>query len=436
MLIYQINNHELGEVLRRYPGNLIKMRNMSIIDEDSEKALRMARLCLFGSHAVNGVARLHTSILREKIFPDFSEMYPERFHSVTNGITQRLWLRTCNPQLASLITEHIGDSWIRNLEYIRGIEQYIDDPDFRETFLEIKQINKKALSKYIYRVTGIRTKADNLFDVQIKRLHEYKRQLLNVLGTIARYQRIKDDPSATHVPRTVIFAGKAAPGYFLAKRLIKLINNLGDVVNKDPDVADRLKVVFLPNYTVSLAEKIIPAADLSEQISTAGFEASGTGNMKFALNGALTLGTMDGANVEMAEQIGSENMFIFGLNAEEVSNLKSSGYDPRAFYEGDPELRCAIDAIASNQFSAREPGIFDPIVQSLLDKGDPYLILADFRAYLEASRQADLLYGDRHEWAKKAIINIARVGEFSSDRAIKQYADQIWRVEPVRLELH
>jgi starch phosphorylase len=436
MLIYQINNHELGEVLRRYPGNLIKMRNMSIIDEDSEKALRMARLCLFGSHAVNGVARLHTSILREKIFPDFSEMYPERFHSVTNGITQRLWLRTCNPQLASLITEHIGDSWIRNLEYIRGIEQYIDDPDFRETFLEIKQINKKALSKYIYRVTGIRTKADNLFDVQIKRLHEYKRQLLNVLGTIARYQRIKDDPSATHVPRTVIFAGKAAPGYFLAKRLIKLINNLGDVVNKDPDVADRLKVVFLPNYTVSLAEKIIPAADLSEQISTAGFEASGTGNMKFALNGALTLGTMDGANVEMAEQIGSENMFIFGLNAEEVTNLKSSGYDPRAFYEGDPELRCAIDAIASNQFSAREPGIFDPIVQSLLDKGDPYLILADFRAYLEASRQADLLYQDRHEWAKKAIINIARVGEFSSDRAIKQYADQIWRVEPVRLELH
>jgi len=436
MLIYQINSHILGEVSRLYPGNINKMRSLSIIEEDSEKALRMARLCLHGCHSVNGVAELHSQIIKDRIFPDFYELYPERFHNVTNGITPRLWLRTCNPQLASLVSEHIGASWISSLEDIRGIEQYLDDQDFRDTFLEIKQINKKALSKYIYRVTGIRTPLDSIFDAQIKRLHEYKRQLLNVLGTIARYQRIKENPAAHHVPRTVIFAGKAAPGYFLAKQLIKLINNLGDVVNKDPDVADRLKVVFLPNYTVSLAEKIIPATDLSEQISTAGYEASGTGNMKFALNGALIIGTLDGATVEMAEQIGAENMFLFGLKAEEVSALKQNGYDPCYYYNSDEQLKNAIDAIANDAFSQNEPGIFAPIVESLLQKGDPYLILADFRSYVDTSARVDELYQDRDEWARKAIINIARSGKFSADRAIREYAEKIWKAQPIRLELH
>ena len=436
MLIYQINNHILGEVTRLYPGNIIKMRNLSIIEEEEDKKLRMAQLCLHGSHAVNGVARLHSQILRERIFPDFYELYPERFCSITNGITPRLWLRVCNPQLASLITEHIGESWVDNLDYLRGIENYCEDPEFQDAFLEIKAINKKALSKHIYRLTGIRTRPESVFDVQVKRLHEYKRQLLNVLGTIARYHRIKDDPGAEFVPRTVIFAGKAAPGYFLAKRIIKLINSLGEVVNRDPDVADRLKVVFLPDYTVSLAEKIIPAADVSEQISTAGYEASGTGNMKFALNGALTLGTLDGANVEMAEAIGPENMYIFGLNAQEVSQLKHNGYNPASYYEANHELRRAIDAISANAFSAAEPGIFDPIVNSLLQGGDPYCIMADFASYLQASQEIDGCYPHRREWARKAILNVARTGVFSSDRAIREYAEKIWDVQPIRLDLH
>lgn len=436
MLIYQINNHILAGVSRKYPGNINKMRNLSIIEEGKDKNVRMARLCLHGSHAVNGVAELHTKILKERIFPDFYEIYPERFQNKTNGITPRLWLRACNPQLASLITEHIGDSWVANLDYINGIEKYSDDTDFLEAFLEIKEINKKALSKHIFKVTGIRTRTDSIFDVQIKRLHEYKRQLLNVLGTIAHYHRIKENPSGDFVPRTVIFAGKAAPGYFLAKRLIKLINNIGVVVNRDPDVADRLKVVFLPNYSVSLAEKIVPAADVSEQISTAGFEASGTGNMKLALNGALTLGTMDGANVEMAQEIGGENMFIFGMNAQEVSDLKQNGYNPHEFYNNNPELRKAIEAISSNAFSANEPGIFDPIVDSLLKNGDPYCILADFASFMEVSDKIDELYKKPHEWAKKAIINIARMGKFSADRAIREYAEEIWDIEPILLDLH
>ena len=434
-LIYQINNHILGEVARLHPGDLTKLRNLSVIEEGPPKNLRMAQLCLHGSHAVNGVAKLHSQIIKDRIFPDFYEMYPERFQNKTNGITPRLWLKVCNPQLASLISEHIGEAWVADLELLRGLERYAADPEFQDAFLEIKQINKKALSRHIFRVTGIRTPADSIFDAQIKRLHEYKRQLLNVLGTIARYLRIKDDPQAPCVPRTVIFAGKAAPGYHLAKVLIKLINNLGVVVNKDPDVADRLKVVFLPDYTVSLAEKIIPAADVSVQISTAGFEASGTGNMKFALNGALTLGTLDGANVEMAEEIGPENMFIFGLNAAEVGALKQSGYNPYDHYNADAELRRAIEAIAADLFSPREKGIFDPIVRSLLDSGDPYCIMADFRSFLDASQRIDELWPDRRAWAHKAILNIARVGKFSSDRAIREYASEIWDVKPVLLDL-
>ncbi len=434
MLIYQINSYVLGEVTRLYPGNLVKMQNMSIIQEGQEKAIRMAQLSIHGSHTVNGVAELHTQIVKESIFPDFCEMNPEKFQNKTNGITPRLWLRECNPFLASLISEHIGDNWIYDLEQIRGIEKYLDDQEFLDSFYEIKWINKKTLSRYIYRETGVRTSPDSLFDVQVKRLHEYKRQLLNVLEVIARYHRIKANPKGDFVPRTVIFSGKAAPGYFIAKRIIKLINSIGNVVNKDPDVADRLKVIFLPNYNVSLAERIIPAADLSEQISTAGYEASGTGNMKFALNGALTIGTMDGANVEMAEEIGKENMFIFGLLSDEVKALKQREYNPWNYYYGDPELKQVIDSIKSGVFCKDEPGIFDPIVHSLLDGGDVYFLLADFRSYVHAHEEVDKLYANRNEWVKKAILNIARIGKFSSDRTINQYASDIWKVDRVKLD--
>ena len=434
MLIYQINLHVLNEVNRLYPGNLIKLRNMSIIDENHEKALRMAQLCLHGSHTVNGVAELHTSIIKEKVFPDFYEMCPNKFQNKTNGISPRLWMRECNPFLASLVSEHIGESWIRDLDQIRGIESYSDDPDFLDSIGEIKWINKKSLSKNLYRETGVRTNPEAMFDVQVKRMHEYKRQLLNALATVARYLRIKDNPKADFVPRLVIFAGKAAPGYFLAKRIIKLINCIGDIVNKDNDIHDRLKLVYAPNYTVSLAEKIIPAADLSEQISTAGYEASGTGNMKFALNGALTIGTWDGANVEMAEEIGAENMFIFGLKADEVAKLKSDGYNPYQYYHTDPVLKRVMDTISSDYFNKNEPGIFAPIIKSLLEDGDPYLILADFNAYLKVQEQVDALFLQPREWNRMALLNIARIGKFSSDRSINEYARDIWKVSPVKLD--
>lgn len=434
MLIYQINDYIMKEVSARYPGDIVKMRNVSIIEEGHQKSLRMAQLCIHSSHTVNGVAELHTKILRSKVFADFEELYPGKIQNKTNGITPRLWLLTCNPLLASLISEHIGNVWMRDLKQIKGIETYIDDADFRDSFFEIKEINKKRLSRYIYKVTGIRVSANSLFDVQIKRLHEYKRQLLNVMGTIARYYMIKDNPDADYVPRTVIFAGKAAPGYFMAKRLIKLINNLGEIINKDPDIRDRLKVVFLPNYCVSLAEKIIPAADLSEQISTAGFEASGTGNMKFALNGALTLGTMDGANVEMAEEIGEENMFIFGLRAHEVSALKASGYNPRSYYESDPMLKRVVDSLLDDSWCTDESGIFVPIWRALMEDGDTYFHMADFKAFREASDMVDQLYKNKDEWVKKAILNIARIGKFSSDRAITEYAEEIWNIKPLQLD--
>ncbi|MEN6445857.1 MAG: glycogen/starch/alpha-glucan phosphorylase [Candidatus Cloacimonas sp.] len=435
-LIYQINNLVMQEVLRLYPDNLAKMRNISIIEETNGKALKMAQLAIHSSKAVNGVANLHTKILSERVFPDLAEMYPNKFLNVTNGITPRLWLHTCNPQLASLISEYIGDGWIRNLEEIRQIEQYIDDPDFRTSFAEVKQINKNHLSKYIYRETGIKVQTNSLFDAQIKRLHEYKRQLLNVLGTIARYFRIKDNPKGDFIPRTVIFAGKAAPGYFLAKRLIKLINNLAEVVNTDPDVKDRLKVIFLPDYSVSLAEKIIPAADLSIQISTAGYEASGTSNMKFALNGALTLGTLDGANIEMAEEIGIENMFIFGLTAEQVTELKQSGYNPHTFYENDPELKRVIDSLIDGSFDEGERDLFLPIWKALMEEGDLYFTIADFRSFVETSNLVDELYLNRQEWITKAIKNVARIGKFSSDRAIKEYSEKIWNIKPLPLDLN
>lgn len=433
LLIYQINNHVMGEISRAYPGNFVRMRNMSIIEEAPEKSLRMAQLCMHGSHTVNGVARIHSEILKERVFADFYQMRPQMFQNKTNGITPRLWLRACNPQLASLITEHIGDGWMKDLSQIQALEKHAQNPDFLEALREVKLINKKALSRYIFQNTGIRVNPQAIFDVQIKRLHEYKRQLLNVLGTLASYFRIKQSPEAYYVPRVVIFAGKAAPGYFMAKRLIKLINSMAEVINSDAEVQDYLKVVFLPNYNVSLAEKIIPAADLSEQISTAGFEASGTGNMKFALNGALTIGTLDGATVEMAEEIGEENMFIFGLKADEVNTLKNEGYDPWKYYAEDAALREVVDSIRKETFCADEPGLFVPIAQSLLENKDPYLMLADFAAYCKASDAADELYRNPEAWDAKVVLNIARSGKFSADRAISEYAKDIWKIEPVKL---
>jgi len=434
-IIYEINSRLLSEMTRRYPGNLIKIRNMSIIEEGKEKFVRMANLAVVGSFSVNGVAELHSQIIKDYIFPDFYEMWPQKFNNKTNGITQRLWLRECNPFLARLISDKIGTGWLTDLSQLRKLENYIDDTDFRENFQEAKWINKRNLARIIYKETGVRVNHESMFDVQVKRLHEYKRQLLNVLHVITLYFRLKDNPDLAVPSRTVLFAGKAAPGYFLAKRIIKLINSVADVVNSDPTIQDKLKVAFLPNYCVSLAEKIIPAADLSEQISTAGYEASGTGNMKFALNGALTIGTLDGANVEMQEEIGMLNMFIFGLTTEEVKNVKATGYRPRDYYERIPELKRVIDAIANNYFSPNEPDIFEPIVYSLLDGGDTYLLLADYEAYIKEQDKVNELFLDQRMWTRKALLNVARIGKFSSDRTIKEYANDIWGIKPAHIEI-
>jgi starch phosphorylase len=433
-IIYQINDIFLREVVRLYPGNLTKMKNMSIIEEGKERFVRMAQLSVLGSHSVNGVAELHSSIVKERIFPDYYELFPEKFNNKTNGITQRLWLAECNKPLAKLITDKLGDRWLIDLYDLKRLEPYLEDDKFRAAFAQIKAANKKSLSKYIYKETGIHVNPDSMFDVQVKRLHEYKRQLLNLLHVITLYNRLRENPDYQMVPRTVIFAGKAAPGYFLAKLIIKLINSVASVVNADPATRGLLKVVFLPNYSVSLAERIIPAADLSEQISTAGYEASGTGNMKFALNGALTIGTLDGANVEMREEIGDENMFIFGLTAEQVREHKNRGHDPWWYYDKDEELRLALDMIFDDYFSQPNSGTFRPIVDSLLRQGDQFLLLADYEYYLNAQALAEETYLNQDAWIRKAILNVARIGKFSSDRTIKQYADDIWGIKCLEIE--
>jgi starch phosphorylase len=429
-IIYEINRRFLEEIRERYPADVERLREMSIIEETEPRKVRMAYLAIIGSHSVNGVAELHTSILRKSIFRSFYEMYPTRFNSKTNGITQRRWLRLCNPGLSELITERIGDDWKKDLESIRKIEEHMDDPDFRQRWQEIKQANRKALAEYIRRDPGVSLPEDALFDCQIKRIHEYKRQLMNLLHVITRYNRIRKGTESLNVPRNVIFAGKAAPGYTRAKEIIKLINDVAAVINSDPK-AEGLKVVFIPNYSVSLAEKIIPAADLSEQTSTAGMEASGTGNMKFALNGALTIGTLDGANIEIRDHVGDENIFIFGLSSEEVEQLISDGYDPRSLYRQDGELREALDMISGGFFSPGEPGRYSSLVSSLLDGGDRYLLLADYRSYVLCQEEVDAVFLDREEWLDRAIRNVARMGFFSTDRTIAQYAEDIWRVKPV-----
>ncbi len=433
-IIYEINRRFLEDVRRLPDTTDEQVRHLSLIEEGPVQQVRMANLAIVGSHAVNGVARLHTELIKTQLVPDFAGLWPERFSNKTNGVTQRRWLLVCNPGLSGLITEAIGDRWIRDLDALRDLEPLAEDSAFLDRFLEVKQANKEQLADLIKDRLDVRVDTASLFDVQIKRLHEYKRQLLNALHIVALYRRLKQDPGLDIVPRTFLFGAKAAPGYLLAKRIIKFINSLGEVIAADPATRDRLKVVFLPDYNVSLAEVIIPAADLSEQISTAGKEASGTGNMKLSLNGALTIGTWDGANIEIAEAVGLENFFVCGHRAEEIDRMREAGYHPREWIERDPELAGVVGAIWRGDFNQGEPGLFDDIGRVLTDWGDTYFHCADFRSYVDAQERVSSLFRDRRAWARQAVLNVARIGYFSSDRAIREYARDIWGIEPVQVE--
>jgi starch phosphorylase len=434
-LIFEINHRFLHAVRERHPLDDARCRRMSIIEEGDEQRVRMANLAIVGSHSVNGVAALHTEILKQDVFADFVDLWPTRFNNKTNGVTQRRWLLKANPRLSEVITDAIGDGWVTDLYKLNALAGLVGDTALHERWRAVKRANKERLideivRQYRRRGTELTLSPDAMFDCQVKRIHEYKRQLLNALHTVALYNRIKDNPRATFTPRVVLFAGKAAPGYHRAKLIIRLINAIGQVVNNDVDVGDRLKVVFLADYRVSLAEKIFPAADLSEQISTAGTEASGTGNMKFALNGALTIGTMDGANVELCEEIGRDNMFIFGLTTDEVKKLRPE-YSPPLFVAQSEELKRVLDMVAGGAFAPHEPGLFRPIVESLLHH-DEYMLLADFDAYVEAQEFASLAYRDTATWTRKSIWNVAHTGKFSTDRTIADYAREIWGLKPVR----
>lgn len=428
-IIYEINARFMRDVATRWPLDDDRLRRMSIIDESGEKYIRMAHLAIVGSCSVNGVARLHTELLKTEVLRDFAELWPAKFNNKTNGITPRRFLLNSNFALSKLISHSIGCDWIVDLDRLRKLEPLADDPEFRRQFRAAKRQNKEFLAQLIARETGVVVSPDSMFDVQVKRLHEYKRQLLLVLYIIVLYNRIKQNPGLDVVPRTFIFGAKAAPGYFMAKLIIKLIHQVAEVVNGDAQLQGKMKVVFLPNYRVSLAQKIIPAADLSEQISLAGTEASGTGNMKMMLNGAVTIGTMDGANVEIFEEVGSENIFIFGLKAEEVEQRRAT-YNPWDVYNSDEEIRRALMLIEKDFFSLMEPGIFKPILQSLLHDGDHYMLLADMRDYIQTQERVDAAYRTPDVWDRMAILNVARAGKFSSDRAIKEYASEIWHLEP------
>jgi starch phosphorylase len=428
-IIFEINRRFLDGLNPGGQADPQLLSRVSLIAEGAVKQVRMAHLAVVGSHSVNGVAELHSRILKEELFRDFNAIFPGRFRNVTNGVTPRRWLCQANPGLSALITERIGSDWILDMEQLKKLAPLADDRDFRSAWMAVRLSNKKRLARYVLRKISMGVDPATLFDVQVKRMHEYKRQLLNVLHVVTLYNRIKADPEADLVPRTVMFAGKAAPAYQQAKRIIKLINSVAAVVNGDPDVQGRLRVIFLPNYCVSQAEKIIPAADLSEQISTAGMEASGTGNMKMALNGALTIGTLDGANIEIMEAVGKENIFIFGLTADQVAEQRRTGYDPRDYYRRDEELRRALDMIASGFFSPREPKLFQSVIQDVLIRGDYYMLLADFRAYVTTQEAVSRLFRDPGEWARRSILNTAHMGRFSSDRAVLEYARKIWQVE-------
>ena len=433
-IIYEINRRFLEQVRVRFSNDPARVARMSLIDESGERYVRMAYLATVGSHKVNGVAELHTQLLKETTLHDFWELWPEKFLNITNGVTPRRFMVSNNPRLADLITQKIGDSWIKQLDDLRRLEPFVDDAGFRSEFQQVKQANKQDLTDYIHSQTGITVNPESMFDVQVKRLHEYKRQHLNLLHIIALYNRIKRDRRTEIVPRTFIFGGKAAPGYYMAKLIIKLINSVGAIVNHDPDVGDRLKVVFLPNYNVKQARWIYPAADVSEQISTAGYEASGTSNMKFALNGALTIGTLDGANIEIRQAVGEENFFLFGLTAEQVRSKKAAGYRPWEYCESTSHLQEAIEQIKSGLFSRGDRDLFTPLVDVLM-KYDPYLVFADYQAYVDAQERVSQAYKDKEAWTRMSILNTARMGKFSSDRAIREYCEKIWNAQPVKVEL-
>ncbi|MES9859763.1 MAG: glycogen/starch/alpha-glucan phosphorylase, partial [Candidatus Thiodiazotropha sp. 4PDIVS1] len=429
-LILEINRRFLLVLGHRHPGDMDILRRLSIIDEGGERRIRMAHLAIIGSHKVNGVSALHSKLLRESTFKEFDNFYPGKIINITNGITPRRWLYLSNRKFSSLISEAIGPDWIKDLSQIKKLEAFAQDNSFQDKFLEIKQASKNHMANLIEYYLHKQVDPDTLFDVQVKRIHEYKRQLLNLFRTIELYNRMIDDPSINCVPRTILFGGKAAPGYSMAKMIIRLINDVADVIDNDPTVSDRLKIIFIPNYDVTTATDIIPSADLSQQISTAGMEASGTGNMKLALNGALTMGTMDGANVEMREKVGDDNIFIFGLTTNEIARLNHQGYDPYKYYESDPRLRRIIDMIANGFFSPEEPTRYRMITDSLL-QGDHFKVLADFDSYMAVSDKADGIYREPSSWNRMAILNTARMGYFSSDRTISEYASKIWQVAPV-----
>ena len=428
-IIYEINQRFLDTIAQEYPGDNNRLRDMSIIEEGPTKMVRMAHLAIIGSHSVNGVAELHTKLLKERIFKTFHKFYPQKFNSKTNGITPRRWLLQCNPGLAELISSKIGKGWITDLNKLHGIEKYVDDSDFRTAWQKVKLNNKIRLGRYIQEHCGITVNPDSMFDVQVKRIHEYKRQFLNALHVIHLYQRIVRDKDKTISPRTIIFAGKAAPTYWKAKRIIKLITSIAAVVNNDPRIQNRLKVAFLPNYNVSQAELIMPAADLSEQISTAGTEASGTGNMKFSLNGALTIGTLDGANIEILEEVGAENIFIFGMNAEEAEYERlNPSRSPLEVCETRPDIAAVVETLTNGSLTGGDTEYFKPLVDSLLDQHDPYLVMMDFESYIKCQEKVDQAFHNRENWTKTAILNVARMGKFSTDRTIRQYAEEIWGV--------
>jgi starch phosphorylase len=430
-IIYEINRRFLDEVRLSHPGDDQLLRRLSLIDEAGERYVRMAHLACVGSHAINGVAALHSDLLKQTVLSDFHAVMPEKFLNVTNGVTPRRWIGLSNPQLSALLTRYIGDRWLSDLEgEVQRVEPFAADPGFQTQWQAVKADNKRALAAFIKERTGISVDPQSLFDVQVKRLHEYKRQHLNVLYLVTLYNRLKRGSGAAGTPRTVIFGGKAAPGYRMAKLIIKLINAVAAVINRDAAVSAGLKVVFLPDFNVKASQRVYPAADLSEQISTAGKEASGTGNMKFAMNGALTIGTLDGANVEIRDAVGPENFFLFGLTAGDVAALKARGYKPRSVYESNAELREAIDLIADGFFSGGDKGLFQPLVASLLNH-DEYMLLADYEAYVDCQQRVSEAYSDRRNWTRMSILNSARVGRFSSDRSIREYCRNIWNVSPI-----
>ncbi len=433
-IIFEINRRFLDEVRERYPGDDARLSRMSIIDESGAKFVRMANLACVGSHAINGVAAIHTELLKKYTLRDFDQYWPGKITNKTNGVTPRRWMVVANPRLSGLITEAIGEKWITDLYQLKKLEKFVDDSSFRDQWQKIQEANKKDVADIAAARFGIKVDPASLFDVQVKRIHEYKRQHLNVLHIVTLYNRIKNNPSMDITPRSFLFGGKAAPGYFMAKLIIKLINSVGDVVNNDPDVADRIKVFFIENYNVKTGHRVYPMADLSEQISLAGKEASGTGNMKFSMNGALTIGTLDGANVEIRQEVGPENFFLFGLTVDEVMNLKASGYNPMEYYEQDDELKQAVDLISSGHFSGGDRELFKPLVDSLIFH-DEYMLFADYRSYIDCQDQVGRAFNDQDQWIRKSILNVARIGKFSSDRSISEYCRDIWNVKPFPVKM-